>query len=509
MPWLTPKWYQFLISVFASLGSFMYGYDLGVVAEVVASESFISKFTLDSVESGLVVSMFTTGAFFGALGAGPTSEHLGRRWTIVIGCIVFLMGGGLQTGARTLAYLYAGRFFAGFGVGYLTMIVPLYQSELAHPSIRGRVTALQQFMLGIGSLCASWISYGTYVGFAPTNNAQWRVSLGLQMVPAVFLGLLIFLFPESPRWLLDHNKPEEGLKVLAKLHAHGDVDDVFVRAQYDQIQDEITHEHEYAAKTWSELFTNKPCFRRIILTTSIQASIQMTGVSAIQYYSVTIYGQMGINGADTLKYQAFNNIIAIFAQICCMLTIDHTGRRWTFIVGNLWNCVFFISATIILAKFPAGTDNSSAHWGFIASTWLYNFSFSWCNGPLSWIIPAEVFDTRTRAKGVAIATATCYAFNTMIGQVTDTAMTTIRWKFYFLFIVCNFTNAIWFWMVLPETAQVPLEEMNYLFEHAPWFIPGINRDDYRPKELQKKVEDQERKRSVVQTESVGPEKETA
>ena len=81
-------------------------------------------------------------------------------------------------------------------VGFLVMIVPLYQAELAHPSIRGRITALQQFMLGVGALVAAWISYGTYVGFAPTDSAQWRVSLGLQIIPAVFLGLLIPLFPE-------------------------------------------------------------------------------------------------------------------------------------------------------------------------------------------------------------------------------------------------------------------------------------------------------------------------
>lgn len=81
-------------------------------------------------------------------------------------------------------------------VGFLVMIVPLYQAELAHPSIRGRITSLQQFMLGVGSLCAAWISYGTYVGFSGTNNAQWQVSLGLQVVPAVFLGALIMFFPE-------------------------------------------------------------------------------------------------------------------------------------------------------------------------------------------------------------------------------------------------------------------------------------------------------------------------
>lgn len=81
-------------------------------------------------------------------------------------------------------------------VGFLTMVIPLYQAEICHPSIRGRVTALQQFMLGVGALCASWVSYGTYIGFSPTNDAQWQLPLGLQMLPAVLLGCLIMVFPE-------------------------------------------------------------------------------------------------------------------------------------------------------------------------------------------------------------------------------------------------------------------------------------------------------------------------
>ena len=195
---LPPKWYQFLVGVFASLGSYLFGYDLGVIAEVVASETFKDKFAANDTQAGLVVSMFTTGAFFGAALGGPSGDYLGRRATIMTGAVIFCLGGGLQTGAETLGYLWSGRFLAGLGVGFLTMIVPLYQAELAHPSIRGRVTALQQFMLGVGALVAAWVSWGTYINIKG-SSAQWRIPLGLQIIPAVVLGALIFLFPESPR----------------------------------------------------------------------------------------------------------------------------------------------------------------------------------------------------------------------------------------------------------------------------------------------------------------------
>ncbi|KAH8599350.1 MFS sugar transporter-like protein [Bisporella sp. PMI_857] len=476
---LSPKVYQFLVGVFASLGSVLFGYDLGVIAEVIACDTFKAFFHDPSpTRTGIVVSFFTGGAFCGAGLAGPIADKFGRRWTIVIGSIIYLLGGALQTGAQNLEYLWSGRWLAGVGVGFLVMIIPVYQSEIAHPSIRGKITALQQFMLGIGAFVAGWVSYGTYIGLNTT--AQWRVPLGLQMVPAVGLGALIFLFPESPRWLLDHGYPEEGLKTLARLHANGDETDAWVRAEYDQIQESITFEHEHEAKSYIELFTSRSSFRRLLIACTLQASIQMTGVSAIQYYSVKIYGQIGISGSNALKYQAINNIIGLLGEACCVLFIDKLGRRRPLISGNLVNMVCFLIACVLVAEFPPGsTHNNSASWGFIIMTWLYNFSFSATCGPLSWIIPAEIFDTRTRSKGVSIATMTSFAFNTLIGQVTDIAMTNIGYKYYFLFIICNFTNALFFYLFLPETARLPLEEMNYLFTNAPWLVARYDKEAYR------------------------------
>lgn len=498
---LPPKWYQFLVAVFASLGSLLYGYDLGVIAEAIASHNFINLFKPTDSETGAVVSVFTGGGFFGAFFAGPAADRFGRKWTIFIGALVFILGGGLQTGAQSLDYLYAGRCLAGVGVGFLVMIVPLYQAELVHPDIRGRVTGLQQFMLGIGALIASWTSYGAFVGFPDTSSKQWRVSLGIQIVPAGILALLILLFPESPRWLIDHDRSEDALRTLAQLHSNGDERDPWVLAEYSQIRDSIAHEHQHEAKSYKELFSNRSSFRRLWLATALQASVQMTGVSAIQYYSVTIYGQMGISGGDALKYQAYNSIIALGAQALCMLVIDYTGRRWPLILGNLGNCITFIIATILLAKYPADVDGPNTHhsasWAFIAMTWLYNFSFSATCGPLSWIIPAEIFDTRTRAKGVSIATMTSFAFNTMIGQTTSTAMKTIKYRWYYLFCVCNFTNALFFWAFMPETSKRPLEEMNYLFTNAPWFVPGMKKHEFESHDLEQRVEEAREKGGVT------------
>lgn len=278
----------------------------------------------------------------------------------------------------------------------------------------------------------------------------------------------------------------------------------------------IAFEHEHEAKSYAELFTNRSSFRRLFLVCAIQASVQMTGVSAIQYYSPTIFQQIGIPTNDTLKYQGINSVIALLAQFFCILFIDWTGRRWAMIGGNLGNCVTFIVATALLAQFPPGVaHNLGAEWGFIIMTWVYNFSFSCTNGPLSCkhpntvcsrcpdanddlgIVPAEVFDTRTRSKGVSIGVMVSFAFNTLIGQVTPIAIDAIGWKFYLVFVVCNFTNAIFFWAFQPETAKRPLEEMNYLFTNAPLFVPTMNMRDFENHDLENRVAEVERKGSVT------------
>lgn len=168
------------------------------------------------------------------------------------------------------------------------------------------------------------------------------------------------------------------------MHSHGDESNAWVRAEYEQIRETIAFEHENEAKSYIELFKSKSSFRRLLLATAIQASVQMTGVSAIQYYSPVIFEQMGIGKEQTFQYQGISSVLALLAQMACIACIDKVGRRWAMIGGNLFNCLFFIIATIMLAMFPPGaTNNTSASWAFIAVTWLYNISFSATNGPLS------------------------------------------------------------------------------------------------------------------------------
>lgn len=167
---------------------------------------------------------------------------------------------------------------------------------------------------------------------------------------------------------------------------------------------------------------------------AIQASCQMTGVSAIQYYSPTIFAQIGISTSLSLLFQAVNAIIAFLGTTVCILAIDSVGRRPLQIYGCLFLCVTFVINAAIIKVFPASSSNTGAHWAFVVLTWLFNFVFFITSGPLSWAIPAELFGTAMRLKGVSLGAMASFAFNTLIGQVTPIAITAIGWKYYIVFV---------------------------------------------------------------------------
>jgi sugar porter (SP) family MFS transporter len=404
---LSPKVYTWLCGLFASLGSIIFGYDLGVIAGVLSATDFIDtmgpRFNNPNLE-GLITSIFLLGCFAGMFPVAYFAESLGRRKTIQLGALIYMLGGALQTGARNIDMMWAGRFFAGFGVGIMADLAPLYQAEIAHPSIRGRLTTLQQFMLGIGAFSASWITFGTSAGLKHTQ-AEWRLPLGIQIIPAVPLIAFILLLPESPRWLAEKGRLDEATKSLAKLHAHGNVDDPFVISQMEDIKAEIHKAREIGASSWSELFTVPSNLRRVSLGYILQFSVQMTGVSAIQYYSTTIFTTMGFTATRVLLFQSINSVIALIGEACCVLWVDSTGRRTPLIIGNVVSGFSFVVGSILMARWPGTVNNNAAHYIFIVTTWVFNFFFSACIGPLSWAYPAEIYSTRTRAKATAITSS--------------------------------------------------------------------------------------------------------
>jgi len=182
-----PALINYVAAIFAAIGSFLFGYDSGIIGSVISDSytNFHDYFNHpDPNITGAVVSVFAGGAFFGALLAGQTADRLGRKRTIQMGAIVATVGCAIQTASVHIAMLIVGRFIAGVSIGILSMIVPVYQAEISPPHARGLLSGWTQLMIVWGFFVANWVGYGCQF---LTSTGQWRIPLAIQIVPAIML----------------------------------------------------------------------------------------------------------------------------------------------------------------------------------------------------------------------------------------------------------------------------------------------------------------------------------
>ncbi|KAK6908079.1 hypothetical protein I203_102080 [Kwoniella mangroviensis CBS 8507] len=483
---ISPKIYTFGCGCFAALGASIFGYDLSVISSVFTAPDFIELTDIASnpTYQGFIVSSMLLGAFVGSIPASLVADLFSRRTSLTCAGVIFLLGGALQTGAQSRGMMLAGRFFAGFAIGGLGTLVPLYQSEIAHPSQRGRIMATFQFFLGLGSFIATWIAYAC-AKYQYGTALQWRLPIGRQMLPAVPLVFLTFLLPESPRWLMLKHRDAEAIKVLAKLHARGNESDSFVQAEYASMKRQV-EEEAGVDTTWKALYSSVLNLRKVLLGVILQFSVQMTGVGVIQYYSVSIYTSVGYKGSQTLLIQAINNLFGLLAEVACILFLDKTGRRGPLIWCNVIGGICFAAATPLVRKFTFGTGTKADGLGFLAVTFLFNIVFSYGIGPLSWVYPTEIMNTGIRAKGSALTAMASWIANFMMGEIAPTAFAQVSWRFYIVFCVCCFTNALVIYLLFPETKNRTLEEMDDYFRRGNWVV-------IRDKDMLRSAEDPERR----------------
>ncbi|KAF2713291.1 general substrate transporter [Pleomassaria siparia CBS 279.74] len=460
--------FNVFLAIFAATGSFLFGYDSGVMAIVIGSPNFLAFFntTKETPIIGAINSTFSGGAVFGSLMGGLTMDRFGRRKTVMIGAAVNLLGAALQTGAQNLAMILVGRILAGWAVGIMSMSVPIYQSECAHPKTRGMIVGITQQMIGVGFIVSTWVGYGA--SKVPATSAfSWRFPLGFQCIPCIILIGGILFFPESPRYLVETDQQDEALRVLKRLHSNG-TNDEWIMEEFNEIKLTIEAERAITAPGWLIMFKVKAWRTRLMHATLAQAFTQMTGINVIGYYSTILYENLGIVGDRNILVIGIYNIVGpLFNLIFITFILDRVGRRKPLLTGTVLITIALICEAVIGSQVVDATGSRKNSLSIAGVFFLFCVTaiFSCSFGPISWVYASEIMPMQIRGRGSAFATAIGnWLVGTVWSQVSPIGLGQITYKFYFIFVafnICVTFPTIYF--VFKETKQLSLEEIDLLF----------------------------------------------
>lgn len=381
------------------------GYDTGVMGSVLALDSFKIDFGLPLGSSGFassknaqvssnVVSLLTAGAFFGAIFAAVLNDRLGRRYSLMIFAVVFLLGAALQTGAHhDIALIYAGRTIAGLGIGGMSSITPVFVSENCPPRTRGRVAGLFQEFLVIGTTFAYWLDYGVALRI-PTSTKQWRIPVAVQIIPGGLMLIGLFFLNESPRWLMKQDRYEEALRALAYIRNEPQDSEV-VQIEMAEIKASIEEELSVTAGvTWKECLQKSNRFR-FITAFVLMFWQQFSGTNSIGYYAPQIFQTVGLSKTDSSLFATgVYGTVKVFATgIFLIVGIDRWGRKISLIGGAVWMAGMMFIIGSVLATHPPDPSMSGisqASIAMVAMIYLYVIGYSASWGPTPWVYLSEV-----------------------------------------------------------------------------------------------------------------------
>ncbi|KAH8904180.1 general substrate transporter [Coniochaeta sp. PMI_546] len=423
------------------------------------------------VQGGITAAM-PGGSWLGALVSGILSDRFGRKTSIQIGSIIWIIGSIIVCASVNIPMLAVGRIINGFSVGICSAQVPVYISELAPPSKRGRLVGFQQWAITWGILIMFFICYGS--SFLK-GSAAFRLPWGLQMIPAALLFLGLLFLPESPRWLAKKDRWEESKDVLTLVHGKGDPNSPWVNREMEEIRDMVEFERRNADVTYLELI--KPnMINRTMIGVFTQIWSQLTGMNVMMYYITYVFTMAGL-GSDVLLPSGIQFIINVLMTVPALLWMDAWGRRPTLLVGAFFMCLWLcINAGLFAVysrppypgEFTSASESMSISGApakaIIASTYLFVASFAPTWGPVSWTYPPELFPLRQRGKAVALCTSANWAFNFALAYFVPPAFVNITWKTYVVFAVFCFAMFWHVFFMFPETANKPLEEVEEIFD---------------------------------------------
>ncbi|KAK4280884.1 hypothetical protein QN277_012443 [Acacia crassicarpa] len=455
--------YALASAILASTNSILLGYDIGVMSGAVLFIKENMRITSTQVE--ILVGFLNVCSLIGSLASGKTSDSIGRRYTIILAALTFLIGSILMGLASSFILLMAGRVVAGIGVGYSLMIAPVYVAELSPSLSRGFLTSLPEVFVSIGVLLG-YISNYALSGLS--HDINWRLMLGLAALPAIAVAFGVLAMPESPRWLVMKGRFQEARDVLLRTSE--------TKAEAEMRLAEISE----AAKAnplgtsrgqgaWRAMFVSpsRAVLRVLVAAIGVNFFMQASGNDAVVYYSPQVFRQVGIHSEKQLVGVT---IIMGIAKACFALVsalfLDRIGRRPMLLLGSFGMALSLFG--LGLGSNFLEQHDSKPEWAIalcvVAVCCTVSF-FSIGLGPITWVYSSEIFPLRLRAQGSSVA----ISVNRLVSGLVSMTFLSISEQITFggMFFVLGgimIVATIFFYCFLPETKGKSLEEIEALFE---------------------------------------------
>jgi MFS transporter, SP family, galactose:H+ symporter len=417
-----------------ALGSFMFGYDTGVISGALL---FIkADFHLSSFEQSSVVSVLLLGAMAGAVSAGTVADRIGRRATLGLLGVIFTIGIAIAALANGYVMMLVGRVVLGLGVGGVSALVPTYLSEISPAQIRGRMLTLNQLLITIGLLAAY------LVNAVFSSSGDWRAMFWVGAIPSVALALASLRLPESPAWLVRQGRTDDAKAMIGSVAGPEGADQVIARYARE---DEARREAQRGERPGTRVLL-APHVRAALVVGFVLAAIQQFGgINTILYYAPTIMQETGLSASNSIYYSVAIGVINLGMTVVSLRLVDRLGRR-PLLIGSLAGML--VSLVLLGLSFVAELSSVVT----LLCMLIYIMSFAIGMGPVFWVLLGEIFPPRERAEGVSAGSTVNWLSNFVVSLAFLPLVTAIGQgeTFWVFALVCAF--AVWFvGRYVPET----------------------------------------------------------
>ncbi|EGN95888.1 hypothetical protein SERLA73DRAFT_76938 [Serpula lacrymans var. lacrymans S7.3] len=501
------------IAFVAGTGFTLFGYDQGVMSALLTAGQFEKTFPQVVVESShpnhailqsFIIAIYEVGCLVGALSNMWVGDRLGRRRTIFLAGMIMIVGAILQATSCSFAQMIVARVVTGYGNGFNSSTVPTYHAECSPAAKRGRMIMIEGSLITFGVTLALISALRNLLGsglmldcmlapavpffllgsedenryFVPESSAQWRVPIALQLVLELILVGGIGFLPESPRWLVRHDRPAEALAVISALEDKPPSDPEVQRTFYaireavemedfgtssDDGEGAMKNKKSNRKASLRELVTGgrSQNFRRTIIAVMCQMFQQLTGINLVTYYATILFQRLGLSDVTSRLTAAANGTEYFLASFIAIAVVDRVSRRSLMIIGTVGQ-----SLTMLLLAIMGSINNGPAQ--IVSAVLLFVFNTFFALGWLgtAWLYCAELAGLRVRAPVNALSTASNWTFNFVVVMVTGPSFSNISWRTYIVFAALNAVIVPMIYFFFPETGGRSLEDLDVVFALA-------------------------------------------